>query len=229
MAPGPFCCSSAIPSTLRYLSHLIPKQTVHNPLTKSKSSTPLLTSFLVHLNTNVLPIPITVSEGYSPIFYAIIQVKRSHPLDQSGQDVATGNSKPALSSASSPSTSPISAPSTHPQPTRISSYKSTHSTSSLSPPSFPTGPNTIPVSERYFVPLEKTNEPTSLDPASRVFSRGFREISTREAMESLRFPESGIEIGDGENWGELDGVERLWCQDHGVWFELRVWVREGVV
>lgn len=41
-------------------------------------------------------------------------------------------------------------------------------------------------------------------------------------MESLRFPESGIEIGDGEHWKELEGVETFWCRDHGLEFELRV-------
>merc|ERR1712093_575700 len=106
MSPEPFCCSSAIPSTIRYLSLLLPKQTTHNPLPKNKSSTPIITSFLVHLSTNTLPIPDTVPEGYSPNFYAIIQVKRSHLVGQNG------NARSTISSASSSSTSVHSTPST---------------------------------------------------------------------------------------------------------------------
>ncbi|KAH7419351.1 hypothetical protein BKA64DRAFT_751813, partial [Cadophora sp. MPI-SDFR-AT-0126] len=212
MAPYPLCCSSAIPSTFCYLAHLLSKQTTHAPLTRFKSSIPILTSFLVHLSTMKVSIPDTTPDGYSPIFYFIIQVK-SHSLDQKTRGMSTGmgTSRPALSPTYSSSTSLLSTPKQLP-PRRTSNYRSIQNNNT----------GTSHPSPRYFVP----HEPLSLNPANRLFSPGFREIATREAMESLRFPGSGIEIGDGEEWRELEEVERLWYWDHGVGFELRVWVRE---
>lgn len=80
--------------------------------------------------------------------------------------------------------------------------------------------------ESYFVPLEKIESPTSLDANTKVVGLGYREINRFDAMDSLRLPGSNIMIGDGEDWRLLEGVEKLWCETHRVWFELRVWISE---
>ncbi|KAG4429248.1 hypothetical protein IFR05_015265 [Cadophora sp. M221] len=224
MAPGPFCCYSAIPSTLRYITHLLPNTTTHTPLASTKGSAPLLMSFIAHFLTNVVPLPTKTPEGTSPLFYAIIQVKKTHPLEETGEAAGVGaglsdstpkpspkpKSKRTLSSTAWLITPPIRTPNPS---TQLSS---------------PSKQNKTPyASERYFVPIEKSNAPTALAPNSPLFGKPFREIETDEAMESLRFPETGIVIGDGESWTEREGVERFWCEVHRVWFELRVWVREG--
>ncbi|KAH9216012.1 hypothetical protein DL95DRAFT_388023 [Leptodontidium sp. 2 PMI_412] len=223
MAPGPFCCYNAIPSTLRYITQLLPNTTTHTPVASTKGSAPLLMSFLAHLLTNGVPLPTKIPEGTSPLFYAIIQVKKTHPLEETGE--ATGvaeskpNPKPKPKRAPSSTTWLItpSIPTPTPTPTPITQ---------LSPPTKPSNRSPY-ASERYFVPIEKSNAPTALAPNSLLFGRSFREIESREAMESLRFPESGIVIGDGEVWTEREGVERFWCEIQRVWFEMRVWIRDG--
>ena len=54
----------------------------------------------------------------------------------------------------------------------------------------------------------------------------WKDISKAEADESLRAPVSGIGIGFAETWTTLEGIEKLWCDRHGAFFELRVWVTE---
>lgn len=237
MAPGPFCCYGALPSTLRYAIHLLPNTIIHNPLS-SKGATALLASFLAHLVKDGKAVPTSVPEGISPLFYAIIQVKKIPFLDQAstGPGAGTANRRTATSSASS-SLSFISspaAPQTRAQlrasgqsPPRRQPGTKSNATSYLTS-SLPTTP--IPtLSTVYFVPIEKSGSATALDQNSLLFSRGFREITTREAMESLRafFPETRILIGDGETWTQRQGVERFWCTEHGVRWELRVWIRES--
>jgi hypothetical protein len=78
----------------------------------------------------------------------------------------------------------------------------------------------------YFVPIENSRDATVLNPGPWVKTKQWKEISEDEAMESLRFPGTGITIGDGEKWKELEGVERLGCFSHKLGFELRVWVKE---
>ncbi|KAH7342675.1 hypothetical protein BKA65DRAFT_478544 [Rhexocercosporidium sp. MPI-PUGE-AT-0058] len=224
MAPGPFCCHSAIPSTLRYITHLLPNTTTHNPLSPTKDSAPLLMSFLAHLITNSVPLPTTIPEGASPLFYAIIQVKKTNPLDQTGEVTGTATaeskSKPRPNAKTGPSSSAwiVTSPAPTPTAQHLSSRLSTSKTTSP----------TRRASERYFVPIEKSTAPTALAQNSLLFGKDFREIEHKEAMESLRFPETGIVIGDGEVWTEQEGVERFWCEGHRLWFELRVWIREGM-
>ena len=50
------------------------------------------------------------------------------------------------------------------------------------------------------------------------------EIEKRIADKGLRPAESGIEIGDGEIWRQMPGVERLLCLELECGFELRAWV-----
>jgi hypothetical protein len=92
-------------------------------------------------------------------------------------------------------------------------------------------PTTIPsttISTAYFVPIEERNTPTSTILAAKTpfHCRRWREIRKEEAYETVRRSEMDIVIGDGETWVPMVGVEKLWCENHGVWCELRAWVRE---
>ncbi len=41
-----------------------------------------------------------------------------------------------------------------------------------------------------------------------------------------RAPRMGdCDLGEGR-WVEMEEVETLWCEKHGVWFECKIWVRE---
>ncbi|KAL2075530.1 hypothetical protein VTL71DRAFT_473 [Oculimacula yallundae] len=231
MAPGPFCCYDAIPSTVRYLTTLLPSTTIYNPLTKSKRSAPFLTSFLVHLITTKLPLSTSTPEGTSPLFYAIVQVKKIHAPEPPKDEVKEKNTPKTAPSSASSSISIISTPATGPG--RYSNTMASPYTTATPAPvavalakDIPRKPLNLP-EEHYFVPIEKSNSPTALSEISLLFGRGWREITVQEAMESLRFPGLGIMIGDGEVWTQKEGVEKFWCETHGVWFEMRVWVRES--
>ncbi len=204
MAPGPFCCYSAIPSTVRHLVHILPDGTTHKPLNRLSTSAPLLSSFLAYMTLELGAVPTTTPNRYSARHYAIVQVKKTHPL------LPTTLPQP-LPKASPSSATLFSIPLDTKQ--RPSSARSESGDTGFSEVS-------------YFVPLEKVDRPTVLDQGSLVKGRAYREITTHVAQESLRPPGSGIMIGDGENWRLLNGMEKLWCEDHRIWFELRVWVRE---
>jgi hypothetical protein len=81
------------------------------------------------------------------------------------------------------------------------------------------------VSKRYFVRYGSR----CISSGGREILKGkqWKEIAKEEADESLRPPGSGIEIGDGETWIELDGTEKLWCETHRAFFELRVWIKDS--
>ena len=53
------------------------------------------------------------------------------------------------------------------------------------------------------------------------------KVSEKAALECLRPERCGIVIGDGETWGELRGVENLWCGAHGVPWKMRAFVRKS--
>jgi len=53
----------------------------------------------------------------------------------------------------------------------------------------------------------------------------WKEIGDSEAQESLKGPAGNIEIGDGQIWEKLDGMEKLWCDRHKFFWEMRVWAR----
>jgi hypothetical protein len=55
----------------------------------------------------------------------------------------------------------------------------------------------------------------------------WKEISQEEAGWCLKLPGSGVEIGDGESWEELEGMEKLWCEGHMVFWELKAFVRKS--
>lgn len=55
----------------------------------------------------------------------------------------------------------------------------------------------------------------------------YLEVDKVEAEIILRLPGSGAEnIGDGEVWIQVDGMEKIWCDNCKVWWEFRAWVRE---
>jgi hypothetical protein len=82
------------------------------------------------------------------------------------------------------------------------------------------------MSKHYFVPV--LSGAAGLGPGQLVKCWKYREITRVMADESIRPKDSGIEIGDGEKWIELPGVEKLHCEAHQCVFELRVWVRESL-
>ncbi|CZT40678.1 uncharacterized protein RSE6_00318 [Rhynchosporium secalis] len=225
MAPGPFCCYNAVPSTLRYATSLLPNTILYQPLAKSKGSAPLLTCFLAHLLKTNLPIPSSAPEKSNHIFFVIIQVKKTHPLEQKNESKAKNTAKTAPSPASS-SMSVISAPAAAPS-TQVSGSRRINNIAIGAILGAIVSPFSNFEQASYFVAIEKSSSATVLDQNSPLFGRGFREIKTQEAMESLRFHGTGITIGDGEVWVERDGAEKFWCEAHRVWFEMKVWVREG--
>lgn len=53
------------------------------------------------------------------------------------------------------------------------------------------------------------------------------EVEKEEAERILRFPGSGGgNIGDGETWTKVEGVEKIWCDECQIWWEFRAWARE---
>jgi hypothetical protein len=61
----------------------------------------------------------------------------------------------------------------------------------------------------------------------QVKERVYVEVETGEAEAILRLPGSGAEnIGDGEKWIAVDGMEKLWCEGCKIWWELKAYVRD---
>ncbi|KAG9232153.1 hypothetical protein BJ875DRAFT_94001 [Amylocarpus encephaloides] len=80
-------------------------------------------------------------------------------------------------------------------------------------------------STEYFAPIEDNNSDTILAPRISMQNKKWRQLREDEALECLRLPGSQIVIGDGEDWAKLKGVEKLWCDKHGLFFEMRAWYR----
>lgn len=80
---------------------------------------------------------------------------------------------------------------------------------------------------QYFAPIEARNQDTILAPKTSVKNREWREILKEDAQERLRFLKQGVTIGEGEIWKELPGVEKLWCEKHQLFFEMKAWVRDN--
>jgi hypothetical protein len=87
--------------------------------------------------------------------------------------------------------------------------------------------NVSEVSRAYYVQYGRHDRET-IQRGGREYLHGqiWREIPEHQADSCLRPPGSGVEIGDGEQWMELTGIEMLWCENHKVFWELRAWVRE---
>jgi hypothetical protein len=107
----------------------------------------------------------------------------------------------------------------------------THSSSpgftTISPPAREDIVNTT-ISTKYFVPIEERSAKsrTILAPNTYLKRRRWREIRKEEAYDTVRRSQMNIVIGDGETWLEMNGVEKLWCEKHGLFMELRAWVRD---
>lgn len=114
------------------------------------------------------------------------------------------------------------------RPTPLSSNSTSRNRAMTDVPviSKPLAATTNPTIVRYFVPVENSREATILDVGQRIKERAWKEISLMDAMNSLRLPSSGIMIGDGENWRELDCGEYGRCRIHKDEWEMKVWVNE---
>jgi hypothetical protein len=77
--------------------------------------------------------------------------------------------------------------------------------------------------ERYFSPVHEVGN--GLGGKEKVLGNRYKEIEKEEAENAFRFLGSEIVIGDGEDWECLEGVEKLWCEEHKVCWEFRVWIR----
>jgi hypothetical protein len=77
--------------------------------------------------------------------------------------------------------------------------------------------------ERYFSPVHEVGN--GLEKKEKVLGNRYKELDKAEAESALRFPGSDIVIGDGENWEQFEGMEKLWCEPHQVWWEFKVWIR----
>lgn len=77
------------------------------------------------------------------------------------------------------------------------------------------------VSKKWFAPYGAADrERIMWGNTERLFWVRWSQISEKEADECLRPEGCGIEIGDGEKWEELSGVETLWCDDHSILWEM---------
>ncbi len=216
----PFCCVSAIPMSFRYLVELLPALTSHNPLAKPLTSAPLVSVFLAHVadcyaNPHA-PRPMEANlPSASNLYFAIVQL--------------TITKTPAPSSITP----------TLPRLSKASASGSVSGSIPLGPSSAvlakDMGYETIPLSSsaaiqqasvKYFVPIENSREATILSAGQRLKGKQWKEISTEDAMESLRLPGTDIAIGDGEVWKELEGRERGSCANHKLDWEIRVWINE---
>lgn len=82
---------------------------------------------------------------------------------------------------------------------------------------------------KYFIPVENGQDSTILSDDQKLKGsecKNWKEIGRQKAMDSLRLPEFGFRIGDGETWVELKGMEKLVCPTHAMEFEIRAWIRE---
>jgi hypothetical protein len=84
---------------------------------------------------------------------------------------------------------------------------------------------------RYFAMLtpDEGDERLKEKSGAKTMVKGqvYLEVEKAEAEIMLRVPGCGREnIGDGETWIKVDGVEKIWCEECKVWWEFRVWVRE---
>jgi hypothetical protein len=84
---------------------------------------------------------------------------------------------------------------------------------------------------RYFAILTPGEEDERLKEKSganaMVKEQVYVEVEKAEAEIMLRVPGCGREnIGDGETWTKVEGVEKIWCEECKIWWEFRVWVRE---
>jgi hypothetical protein len=77
--------------------------------------------------------------------------------------------------------------------------------------------------ERYFSPVPEVGN--GLGKKEKVIGSRYKELDKAEAESALKLPGSDILIGDGEDWEHLDGMEKLGCESHQVWWEFRVWIR----
>ncbi|EPE33013.1 hypothetical protein GLAREA_06025 [Glarea lozoyensis ATCC 20868] len=196
MSINPLCCKDAIPLSYKHLLELLPANTLHNNVPPSRSAGPLIASLLACI-LNADAIPPALNpEGPFPYTSIFYAVVEVVTL------------KP-----------------TPPQtPSRIPR---------VSTPTIPSAPSSsstpvTTISTHYFIPIEERNTPTSTILAAKTpfHCRRWREIRKEEAYETVRRSEMDIVIGDGETWTPMVGTEKLWCEGHGVWCELRAWVRE---
>jgi hypothetical protein len=77
--------------------------------------------------------------------------------------------------------------------------------------------------ERYFSPIHDAGN--GLEKKEKVLGNRYKELDKAEAESALRLPGSEIVVGDGEDCERLDGMEKLWCESHKLWWEFRVWIR----
>ncbi|KAI9051590.1 hypothetical protein LZ554_004634 [Drepanopeziza brunnea f. sp. 'monogermtubi'] len=233
MVPGPFCCSSAIPITIKHLSRLILPTATHKPLNPGKELAPLLSTFLVSLCTSHVPIPTAVPTGYVSRYFVIIQVKKTRhfeaPPTFGPSDESSENSS-FVKVPMNPRPKPCSTLQLAAEKPQMSSPQSPSGLSDfvevpLPTPSLRTHVSSSEERERYFVPLESTTKPTILVDNSFVKGKEFREITNQEARASLA-PIAGMATGERKKFEQASGVERLWCEDHKFMFELRVWFSE---
>lgn len=231
----PFCCVSAIPSSFRYVAKLIPPSTSHNPLAKPLTSTPLITVFLAYVascyNHPHDPRPKEIPwRSPSTLYFAVVQLTTIKTIPQASPPPASASYKiprPA-------STAPLRHTSGASNPRSLIAEVdegftdiSLTSCSSFGSPSRSRSNSLQQVkTARYFVPIENSREATILNPDQKLMGKSWKEIGEKDAMESLKLPGTGIIIGDGQNWRELEGVEWMSCKRHEVEFEVRAWVKE---
>lgn len=86
---------------------------------------------------------------------------------------------------------------------------------------------TTPEDPQYFVPFGDYGREDIFVVGDQelLIRQRWKRIKKADAEECLRLPGGEIEIGDGEEWKQLEGVAKLWCENHQVFWEMKVWVR----
>ena len=82
------------------------------------------------------------------------------------------------------------------------------------------------VTKQYYAPYGSDDrDRIILGNNEKLFGVVWNEVSKDDAEWCIKPEGSGFDIGDGESWKELSGAEKLWCEQHRIFWELKAFVR----
>jgi len=110
--------------------------------------------------------------------------------------------------------------------TSMQKFKAIIQTSEVTPTALPEVKNNKgPTEARYFVPFGDDKGEGYKEGGEESLFIKWKEITTWDALESIRPTALAVFFGDGEDWEELKGKECFWCDGHKVIWEVKCWVR----
>jgi hypothetical protein len=88
--------------------------------------------------------------------------------------------------------------------------------------------NPSEASKTYYVPYGYNDRDRIIVGATeKLYWVFWKEVRRQDAEWCTRPEGSGFDIGDGERWAELNCTEKLWCDHHKVFWELKAFVRQS--